>query len=204
VTAPFKENIIEFLDSLDPVAEAVGAVNCVKVIDFRASCVGVGRPTRLKIDEPEIGRQGERLASVKLTGYNTDALALREIFQVFLGGDTGIKALIIGTGGAAKAAAWALGESGVSYSMASARGPINIGDNRLIINATPLGSYVIPGGEVPVDYDALTSEHYLFDMVYNPAETPFLREGRERGAQVRGGMEMLLRQAELSRLIWGA
>lgn len=174
VTAPYKIEVLKYLDSIDPVAEAVGAVNCVV-------------------------REGDYLK-----GYNTDALALREIF-----GETtvppnviqsdGCGAIILGTGGAARAARWALAQHGIEATMVSRGGGITysdltpsvIADHTLIINATPAGEPSIP-------YDALTPAHTLFDMTYNPAETPFLRHGREAGAHTINGLGMLHRQAELS------
>lgn len=178
VTSPYKETVMRYLDELDPVAEAVGAVNCVV--------------------------RGQRLI-----GFNTDALALRDIFSSFSNDNTEV--LILGSGGGAKAAAWALGELGLGYTIVSrtagditydALTPEIISSHRLIINATPVGSYALADERPPLPYDALTPEHLLFDMIYNPAETPFLRAGREHGARTMNGLEMLVRQAELSCKVW--
>jgi shikimate dehydrogenase len=184
VTSPYKESVIAYLDELDPVAAAVGAVNCVV-----------------------------RARTGRLSGSNTDAPALRDIFsEMFNEVVTPPKALILGTGGAAKAAAWALGELGVEYKMVSRTAgdmtygelaPAIIADHRLIVNATPVGSYALAGARPDIPYGALTPEHTLFDMIYNPAETLFLRAGRERGAQTFNGLAMLERQAELSCKVWG-
>lgn len=214
VTSPFKEDILRYLDDIDPVAAAVGAVNCVAVCDDRC-----------------------------LIGYNTDAPALKEILGAGLaelyvdadGGDFASDAprrrereynfrrcdkksiaelvprvIILGTGGAAKAAAWALNELGVDFMTVSRNRPPTYSDitadiiasYRLIVNATPVGSYGLADKRPPIPYDALTSRHLLFDMVYNPAETLFLRSGRERGTHTLNGLGMLMRQAELSKEIW--
>ncbi len=179
VTHPYKDAVLRYIDTLDPIAAAVGAVNCVAV-------------------------RAERGTSRRLAGYNTDALALREVLAgVALGGGA---ALILGSGGAAKAAAWALKELGVDFLMVSrTAGDIRFSDltpdiiagHRLIINATPVGE------RPPLPYDSVSSGHVLFDMIYNPAETPFLRAGRELGAHTENGLGMLVRQAELSCEVWG-
>ncbi len=179
VTSPYKESVMRYLDELDPVAATVGAVNCVV--------------------------RGRHLA-----GYNTDAPALRDVLRIHVE-QVKTTALILGTGGGAKAAAWALGELGMGYKMVSrtagdmtydALTPDIVSSHRLIINATPVGSYALAGECPPLPYEALTPEHLLFDMIYNPAETPFLRAGRERGARTMNGLEMLVRQAEMSCEVW--
>lgn len=183
VTSPYKESVLPFLDSLSPTAEAVGAVNCVSV-EYNA-----------------------------LIGHNTDALALKELLAEY----NASPALILGTGGAARAAMWALGQLGIGYAVVSRKSTENrpsqivtydslthftITSHPLIINATPVG---MPGqpGLPAIPYDALGKEHLLFDMIYNPARTEFLREGQLRGARTLNGLPMLIRQAELSAQVWG-
>lgn len=176
VTSPWKEAIVDFLDGVDEVATAVGAVNCVLVDG------------------------GKRM------GFNTDGPALVDVLGGF-GGD----ALILGTGGAAKAAAWALDRLGIGWRMVSRSGNgLRYGDlteevmaaSGLIINATPVGMGVLEGERPAIPYEFVAPGHVLFDMIYNPARTAFLHAGRERGARTVNGWDMLVRQAELSRRIW--
>ncbi len=183
VTSPYKEAVMPFLDSLDPVAAEVGAVNCVV-----------------------------RTSVERLVGHNTDAPALKDEFAEFIGGRS-IKALVLGTGGAAKAAAWALDALNVDFMTVSRTAgdmayanmtPEIIGTHHLIINATPLGMGQLMGEKPPIIYHALTPQHLLFDMVYNPPQTPFLVAGLDYKAQIRNGWGMLVRQAEMSRKIWQA
>ena len=195
VTSPYKEAIIPYLDGLDETARAVGAVNVVK-------------------------REGERW-----TGYNTDCVGFREDLLLFdnltidhltIGG---VQALVLGTGGAAKAVAYALRQLGVPYTMvsrtpeartlASAQvvGYEDIDEammekHRLIVNCTPLGMGAQKEDCPPIPYPWISSNHYLYDCIYNPAETLFLRKGREQGAHTRNGLGMLVAQAEAAWCIW--
>lgn len=183
VTTPHKERVIPLLHSLDPVAAAVGAVNCVTV-----------------------GADG------LLTGYNTDAPALRAELLGLIGTERPT-ALILGSGGASKAVAYTLRELGIDYSVVSRTpgvGQISYSDIsaetiatcRLIINATPLGTYPEISARPPIPYNHLTPMHFLFDLVYNPPLTEFLRRGAAQGAKTTNGYGMLVRQAELSWEIW--
>lgn len=185
VTIPYKEAVIPYLDALDPAAAEIGAVNTILV---------------------ENG---------KLTGYNTDVIGFGESLQEFLAenGGPSQSALILGTGGAAKAVAWALAQAGVFYQYVSRRSAagtltyeaINktiIQATDLIVNTTPLGMLpnVVTCPKLP--YEHLSEQHRLYDLVYNPAETLFLRKGRERGAAVCNGLAMLHGQAEAAWKIW--
>lgn len=182
VTVPFKEAIIPYLDRLDSVVEDVGAVNCVKIED---GC---------------------------LTGYNTDVYGFEVGLAGFIGRENH-QTIILGTGGAAKAAAYVLEERGSDYIMVS-RNPVGehigyeeltpqiITGHRLIVNATPLGMYPDTGTYPDIPYDALTPEHYLYDMVYNPVETIFLAKGKEQGVHTANGQVMLEAQAARSLGIW--
>ena len=181
VTIPYKERIIPFLHHLDPVAAAVGAVNCVAV-----------------------GADG------LLTGYNTDAPAFRVELLGLVGAERPA-ALILGSGGASKAVAYALRELGIDHLVVSrtpGSGQISYCDlsaetvaaHRLIINTTPLGTFPDISACPPILYDNLTSRHFLFDLVYNPPLTEFMRRGQ--GAKTLNGYGMLVRQAELSWEIW--
>lgn len=185
VTVPYKELVWPYLDEVAPSAGRVGAVN---VIEFRPD-----------------GR---------LVGHNTDHLGFRESLRPFFP-DRGeaARALVLGTGGAAKAVEVGLRELGIAYWLVSRdplRGGLTYDDltpellagHRLIINATPVGTYPAVDECPPLPYAALGAQHFLYDLIYNPAETRFLRQGREAGAQTKNGFEMLCLQAEAAWAIW--
>lgn len=182
VTIPYKESIIPYLDDLSDVAREIGAVNCVEVRDG------------------------------KLIGHNTDITGIEASLH-WLEAEEGCKALVLGTGGASKAVQYALGKRGIEFKIVSrdkSRGDISyeeltpeiIQEHKLIINTTPVGMF--PNvDEVPaIDFDAIGTEHRIFDLVYNPAQTELLRRAKERGAQTMGGMLMLQTQAIASWHIW--
>lgn len=184
VTIPFKEKIINQLDELDAVARKVGAVNTVKVHDG------------------------------KLYGYNTDIYGFHESLKPFIKPDR--KALILGTGGAAKAVGYVLRELNIEHRFVS-RTPgftneigydnldvFTIRDHQLIINTTPLGMYPYNEGFPPIPYHLITPEHVLYDLIYNPPETVFMKKGKDKGATVLNGQKMLELQAERSWEIWQA
>ena len=183
VTIPYKERIIPYLDELDSVAHAIGAVNCVRV------------------------RNGV------LKGYNTDAYGFEMSIKPFLENHYE-RALILGTGGASKAVAFVLRNWGIPFHFAS-RTPVTsdqlsydvlkadvIRHFPLIINTTPLGTYPDIDACPTLPYEGLTASHMLYDLVYNPEETTFLRLGRLAGAKTMNGYAMLIQQAERSWQIW--
>jgi shikimate dehydrogenase len=185
VTVPYKELIWPYLDEVAPSAGRVGAVN---VIEFRAD-----------------GR---------LVGHNTDYIGFRDSLQRFYPDcSETTRALVLGTGGAAKAVEVALRELGIGYWLVS-RDPLRAGltyddlnaqlldGHHLIINATPVGTYPDVEASPPLLYSALSEKHYLYDLIYNPTETAFLRQGRLAGAQTKNGFEMLCLQAEAAWDIW--
>ena len=186
VTSPYKEEIVPFLDTISDIAKEIGAVNVVK-----------------------IDRNSEK---VKFWGYNTDVLGFEKAFLE----NKGIEyrsALILGTGGAAKSVGYVLKKLNIDYQFVS-RQPENnalayktldkqtIENNLLIINATPLGMFPNTGTCPPIDYTAIGNEHFLFDLVYNPEETLFLKKGKEKGAKVQNGYDMFVYQAEEAWKIW--
>ncbi len=186
VTVPYKQAIIPYLDSLSSTAEAVQAVN---TISFRKS--------------------GDRL---KLEGDNTDVIGFRTSLEQHLRPQH-TSALVLGTGGSSKAVRYTLDQLGILYTQVSRTpGPDRktygeldlkmMANNTLIINTTPLGMYpdILSYPDLP--YRALTPEHLLFDLVYNPAKTEFLSRGRQQGAAGINGYDMLLLQAEASWEIW--
>ena len=181
VTIPHKQAIMPFLSAISEEAEAIGAVNCVKVT-----------PNGLE-------------------GYNTDVIGIRKSLEgVTL---TGAKAVVLGTGGASKAVQYALREGGAKVAVVSrAEGSADLTYNDLtaefiaecdiIVNTTPLGMFPNMESAPALPYSALSSKHTLFDCVYNPRQTKFLRLGAEQGAHTIDGMTMFIAQAEASWEIW--
>jgi shikimate dehydrogenase len=198
VTIPYKEAIIPYLDELDDAAAEIGAVNCVKIhrdIDINNNC-----------QLSTINCQLEK--NFRLKGYNTDAPAFAQCLQE--GWTLPTKALVFGTGGAAKAVAYALKQLHIDFyfvSRSKREGQTItyfdlsqdiLKSHPLWINATPVGMFPHTEESLPLDYSLVGSEHYLFDLIYNPEETLFLRRGREHGAHIKNGLPMLHTQAELS------
>lgn len=186
VTHPYKESIIPYLDELTDEARAIGAVNTVVV------------------------HRNDK--HTQLTGHNTDCEGFRLLLKE-AGEPLPDHALVLGTGGAAQAVAYVLRQQGIPFTFVSRSAgahsityqditPEIIRQNRLIINATPVGMW--PDTELcpPLPYSALTPEHLLIDLIYNPTETAFLREGLVRGARCLNGMTMLEGQAEASWRVW--
>lgn len=183
VTIPHKQAVMAFLDALDASAEKVGAVNVIKI--------GVGG---------------------KLIGYNSDYYGFKTSLEEFIPAHTPLKALILGNGGAAKAVVAALKDLSIQYKIVSrTKSDDNlsykdltdeISNYQLIINSSPVGTY--PQSDVCPDipYDQLTSNHYLYDLVYNPVQTLFLQKGEKQGAHTHNGLKMLHLQAEKAWEIW--
>ena len=185
VTIPYKESIINFLDEIDDEAKLIGAVNTIK-IDKRG----------------------------RLTGFNTDVYGFEESLKPRLK-KSHKKALVLGTGGASKAVCYVLDKLKIDYLLVS-RSPektqISYTDlNRsllekytIIINCTPLGTYPKVEEYPKIPYDCITKKHLLYDLIYNPEKTRFLKEGEKRGADISNGLKMLELQAEKSWKIWMA
>lgn len=185
VTIPYKEAVLIFLDKTDEKARLIGAVNTIKVVNDKGK--------------------------ILLEGFNTDYLGFMKSLEGLE--IKGKKALILGTGGAAKAVAFALQTLGIDYMLVS-RNPkekqtgyddLNeetVGNHQIIINATPLGMFPNVNSYPEIPYEFITSRHLLYDLVYNPEETVFLRRGKERGAKTINGRKMFELQAELSWKIW--
>jgi shikimate dehydrogenase len=150
----------------------------------------------------------------KLKGYNTDVLGFELSLKEFLQSQHR-KALILGTGGAAKAVEFVLHKLGIVYKHVSRKPSVSaysyeqltpaiIADHTLIINTTPLGMYPAITEAPPIPYHAITAGHYLFDLIYNPAKTLFLQKGEEQGCLTKNGHDMLVIQAEESWKIWSS
>ena len=156
-----------------------------------------------------------RIRGGKCSGFNTDVIGFENSLKKHLR-PIHRKAMILGTGGAAKAVAYVLGRSGIEYVYVSRKNAqqepnvvsyenINddlIAEHLLIINTTPLGMYPDTEQAPPLNYNRLSRQHYLFDLTYNPAKTLFLRNGEARGASIQNGFDMLIIQAEESWKIW--
>ena len=189
VTIPYKEKVIPFLDELEEAAEKVGAVNTVK-----------------------INRSED---TVFLKGFNTDTFGFESSLKPLLKPHH-TKALILGTGGASKAIKFVLNKLEISFISASIeelkKNEIRYEDidqrmleeRLLIINATPLGTYPKTETFPSIPYEYISEKHLLFDLVYNPEETQFMKKGKEKGAAVKNGYEMLLQQALKSYEIWNS
>jgi len=187
VTIPYKVAILPYLDAITEAAESVGAVNCVK------------------IDRNKSG--------VTLTGYNTDVYGFRESLVPALK-PFHTNALVLRTGGAAKAVCYTLDELGIKYTLVSRTGNEEsilkysqlsegiIAGNLLIINTSPVGTFPDIDKCPDIPYQFLTNKHLLIDLIYNPAETKFLKLGLEAGAATLNGSKMLELQAEKSWEIW--
>lgn len=188
VTIPHKRSILPLLSQLDPQAREIGAVNCVKV-----------------------------LPNGDWKGYNTDApgfeISLKGFLNSYDEGLRELKALVLGGGGAAAAVEHALGRLGIALRKVSRHAaagqllyaeltPERVRAHRLIINATPLGMAPWVERKPLIPYEGITPGHYLYDLIYNPALSVFLREGGKRGAWIKNGLEMLVLQAQRSWEIW--
>ena len=187
VTIPYKQQVIPYLDELNDSAREIGAVNTIK-----------------------IKRNGEK---VFLKGFNTDTYGFETSLKPLLKNHHK-KALILGTGGASKALKYVLKKLDIEYISASIEElkeneiryeeiNKNIMEERLlIINATPLGTYPKADTFPPIPFEFITDKHLLFDLVYNPEVTEFMKKGQEKNATVKNGYEMLVQQALKSYEIW--
>ena len=187
VTIPYKEQVITYLDDLDEDARLIGAVNVIK---FSKGLFG----------------------KVKLKGYNSDIIGFKQSIEPLLK-EHHRKALILGTGGASKAVFQGLKQLGVASTFVSRKAkeycityeeitPKVMEQYTVIVNTTPLGMYPNVNACPAIPYDLLTSDHLLYDLLYNPDETLFMRKGKEKGAVVKNGLEMLLLQAFAAWEIW--
>jgi len=188
VTIPHKETVMRMLDDIDDEAAAIGAVNCVKI---------------RRID----GFKGKIADGICLEGFNTDVYGFRNTLSEAIA-DRRPDALVLGTGGASKAVCHALETLGIRRETVSRvknnkslcyndLSSYAIRQHELIVNTTPLGMYPNVDAAPDMDYSSLTERHILFDLVYNPGDTLFLRHGRRAHATTIGGYGMLVRQAEM-------
>ncbi len=185
VTIPYKEQVIQLLNEVDANAKKIGAVNVIKIKDG------------------------------KLRGFNTDSDAFFESIEKWFPNEAGSKALILGTGGSSKAVQEALKKLNVPFQVVSrtaGKGLLTyedldknekiISEANLIINTTPLGMSPNNNAMPPIDFELITAQHYVYDLIYNPARTMFLQKAEMKGATIKNGLEMLHIQAEKSWAIW--
>lgn len=186
VTIPYKEQVIPFLDELDKDAAAIGAVNVIKIV-------------RLK-------------NKTQLIGYNSDVIGFTQSIEPLLEPQHK-KALILGTGGASKAIAYGLQKLGLEYTFVSRTArpgmltyaqltPAIMDEYKVIVNCTPVGMYPHANQYPDIPYECLTPNHLLYDLLYNPDTTLFMKKGADRGAVTKNGLEMLLLQAFGAWDIW--
>ena len=185
VTIPYKEQIIKYLDEVDGFAKKIGAVNVIKIKDG------------------------------KLKGFNTDSEAFFETLEKWLPKDRILKAVILGTGGSSKAVQEALKKLNIDFKVVSREAkkgvvtyeylekhPKIISESQLLVNTTPLGMSPNTEAMPNIDFEQISTDHFVYDLIYNPARTMFLQKAEMRGATIKNGLEMLHIQAEKSWLIW--
>jgi shikimate dehydrogenase len=202
VTVPHKINVLKFLDWIEHDAKQVGAVNCIRI--FAESPV-------MAAFTGEVGVIGHNF---RLEGYNTDVYGFETSLKPLLQNWHG-EALILGDGGAAKAVKYVIEKLGMDYQIVTRKPQLNsilftdltpriIENYKLIINTTPVGMYPNVEDCPLLPYEAITDEHLLYDLIYNPEETLFLKNGAKHGATIKNGLEMLILQAEKSWEIWNS
>lgn len=186
ITIPYKEKVIPFLDELSEEAKSIGAVNVIKVY--------------------------QQENKIRLKGFNTDVIGFTESLQPLLN-PTDKKALILGTGGASKAVQFGLQQLNIEALFVSRRScdntltysqltPKVMKEHTVVINCTPVGMHPHTDECPEIPYEFIGEGHILYDLVYNPEETLFLKKGKAVGATTKNGLEMLLLQAKAAWNIW--
>jgi shikimate dehydrogenase len=185
VTIPYKEAIIKYLDEVESEAQKIGAVNTIKVTEDN-----------------------------RLIGYNTDVYGFQKSIEPLLKSHHK-KALILGTGGASKAIAYVFNKLNIAYKFVSRSENEHMltyemldaelmGEYSIIVNCSPVGTHPNVEEAPAIPYQYLSEKNLLYDLIYNPSETKFLREGKKHGASIKNGLEMLELQAEKSWEIWNS
>lgn len=188
VTIPYKEQVLPYLTSIDDGAEAIGAVNVIKIT------------------------HGKKDGEIFLRGYNSDAIGFQQSIQPLLQSHHQ-KAMVLGTGGASKAVSYALEKMGIEVMHVSRRKSATthtydeltkamVLDHKVVVNTTPLGMFPNVDQCPDFPYRFLTKEHLCYDLVYNPDVTTFMKKAQQAGAEVKNGLEMLLLQAFAAYEIW--
>lgn len=189
ITMPYKEKIISYCDELDTIAKEIGAINVVKVITDKNKII--------------------------LKGYNSDIVGFeKSLFDNI--STLKIKALILGTGGASKAVSYVFKKHGIDYKFVSRNPKSNdilnynqidqsiLESYKLIINTTPLGMHPFLDEFPNINIDYITPSHIIFDLIYNPSQTIFMKLAKAKGAKTINGFDMLCYQAEEAWRIWNA
>ena len=187
VTIPYKRQVLDYLDEVDPAAREIGAVNTIR-----------------------INRDNQ---GIQTRGFNTDVIGFEQSLKPLLKEREVTSALVLGTGGSSEAVRFVLDNLGLNYTSVSRNrrpGVITYDEitrqvvekNLLIINTTPLGMYPDIESKPELPYHFLGADHILYDLVYNPEQTAFAKAGLKAGASVKTGLEMLQLQAEASWRIW--
>jgi shikimate dehydrogenase len=200
VTIPYKETIIPFMHELDETAQAVGAVNCIKI------SYPNGKPYLKGYNTDYYGFQKSLLGLLEVKDNDKEGSYAHELQPNF-------KALILGTGGAAKAVAYALKQLNIPYKYVSRKVVEKgltyddltesvIAEYSLLINTTPLGMTPNTEGCPNIAYEGISNQHFMYDLVYNPEITAFMKRGLEKNAKAKSGLDMLYFQAEKGWEIW--
>ena len=182
ITSPYKESVIEYIDHLDEISKKTKSVNTIFI------------------------------KNKKINGYNTDFFGFKKSIELFLPKPK-LKALVLGNGGVSKSICHALKEQNIEFLIVSRKQNKSnmisyencekyLDSHKLIINTTILGSSRLINHAPKINYKMLSKQHYMYDVIYNPKETLFLKKGRERGANIMNGKKMLILQAELAFEIW--
>lgn len=186
VTIPYKEQVIPYLDEVDPDAAAIGAINVIRII--------------------------RQKGKTRLIGYNSDIIGFMQSIEPLLEPQHK-KALILGTGGSSKAIFHGLKKLGVEAKFVSRTPkagmftydeltPEVMDEYKVIVNCTPVGMYPRADEYPNIPYECLTPNHLLYDLLYNPNTTLFMKKGADKGAVTKNGIEMLLLQAFAAWDIW--
>ncbi|GAA4329705.1 shikimate dehydrogenase [Mucilaginibacter gynuensis] len=202
VTIPHKVDVIKYIDWVNEDAKQVGAINCIRV---------ASESPVLAAFSGEVGIKGH---DFRLEGFNTDVYGFEMSLKPLLKKQH-THALILGDGGAAKAVIYVLNKLGIGHRTVTRRENLHhilfkdltkqhIQSHKIIINTTPVGTSPNIDECPPIPYEYITDEHLLYDLIYNPEQTLFLKKGEEKGAATKNGQEMLILQAEKAWEIWNS
>jgi len=202
VTVPHKIGVVRYMDWISEEAKSVGAINCI----------------RISAESPVLaafsGEVGIKDHDFKLEGFNTDVYGFEHSIKPLLKPQHK-KALLLGNGGAARAVKCVLDKLEIPYTLVTRRRDRHsilfseltaelMAEHTIIINTTPLGTSPNVQECPPIPYEYITAHHLLYDLIYNPEQTLFLKRGHDVGAATKNGYEMLVLQAEKSWEIWNS
>jgi shikimate dehydrogenase len=202
VTVPYKISVLKYLDWIEHDARTAGAVNCIRI---------TSESPVMAAFSGEVGVKGH---DFRLEGFNTDIYGFEMSLKPLLKNHHD-EALVLGDGGAARAVKCVLDNLGIAFKSVTRKAipghilfselkPHHIKQHKLIINTTPIGMSPNVDEYPPIPYEAITDDHLLFDLIYNPEQTLFLKKGEEQGACIKNGYEMLVLQAEKAWEIWNS